>query len=178
VSHDIPAGTEPDPTRGALSRRAALASGGTAAASAALLAAGCATYAPAPESPASSAAPAGGASASSSAAPGSANPGAGTGAAATGTALGPASAVPVGGGKVFQAQKVVVTQPTAGAYKAYTAVCPHQGCLVNKVAAGTISCPCHGSEFSAADGSVTEGPAKKGLAAKKVSAVDGTLRLS
>lgn len=67
--------------------------------------------------------------------------------------------VPVGGGVVLADQKVVVTQPTAGTYKAFSAVCTHQGCVVASVSAGTIVCPCHGSTFSAADGSVQGGPA-------------------
>src|SRR5690348_18325720 len=41
------------------------------------------------------------------------------------------SDIPEGGGKIFAGQKVVVTQPTAGTYKAFSAVCPHQGCTVS-----------------------------------------------
>lgn len=77
--------------------------------------------------------------------------------------------IPVGGGKVFPALKVVVTQPTAGDYKAFVAVCPHQGCLVNRVADGQIVCPCHASTFDIATGAVTGGPATAPLAAKGVS---------
>ncbi|WP_433472052.1 Rieske (2Fe-2S) protein [Spirillospora sp. CA-142024] len=71
--------------------------------------------------------------------------------------------VPVGGGKVYGDEKVVVTQPAQGSFKAFTAVCPHQGCTVGSVAGGLIKCPCHGSEFKAADGSVQRGPAKEPL---------------
>ena len=81
----------------------------------------------------------------------------------TGEVLGKATDVPIGGGKVFEAQKLVVTQPEAGQFKGFSAVCPHQGCLVNKVADGTIDCPCHGSKFKVADGSVSAGPATSGL---------------
>ncbi len=77
--------------------------------------------------------------------------------------------VPVGGGSVVKADKVVVTQPEKGTYKAFTAVCTHQGCLVAKVEKNQIICPCHNSHFSASDGSVTSGPAKGPLSAKKVS---------
>lgn len=69
------------------------------------------------------------------------------------------SDIPVGGGKVFEDTKVVVTQPTKGDFKAFTAVCTHKGCTVGDVQNGVIECPCHGSEFSAADGSVKQGPA-------------------
>ncbi|TDD92544.1 Rieske (2Fe-2S) protein [Actinomadura darangshiensis] len=74
-----------------------------------------------------------------------------------------AADVPVGGGKVFGDQKVVVTQSSQGAFKAFTAVCTHQGCTVGSVTNGLIKCPCHGSEFKIADGSVAHGPAKEPL---------------
>lgn len=80
-----------------------------------------------------------------------------------GGALGPTSDVPVGGGTIFAVQKVVVTQPSEGDFKAFTAVCTHQGCLVGQVADGTIQCPCHGSQFSIEDGSVENGPATEPL---------------
>lgn len=79
-----------------------------------------------------------------------------------------AADVPVGGGTVLKDEKLVVTQPTAGSYRCFTAVCTHQGCLVNKVADGTIDCPCHGSKFKVADGAVAHGPATKPLAEKKI----------
>lgn len=71
--------------------------------------------------------------------------------------------IPVGGGKVYGDAKVVVTQPSQGAYKAFTAVCTHQGCTVGGVANGLIKCHCHGSEFKITDGSVQHGPAKAPL---------------
>jgi len=71
--------------------------------------------------------------------------------------------VPVGGGVVLADPKVVVTQPTAGTFKAFSAVCTHQGCVVASVSSGTITCPCHGSTFSATDGSVQGGPAPAAL---------------
>ena len=71
--------------------------------------------------------------------------------------LGTASGIPIGGGKVFDQQRVVVTQPVAGQYKAFDAVCPHGGCLVSAVSDGVIKCQCHGSLFSASDGSVEAG---------------------
>ena len=76
-----------------------------------------------------------------------------------GGSLVPTSRVPVGGGTIVDSQEVVVTQPTEGDFKAFSAVCTHQGCLVGKVEKGEILCPCHGSAFSAEDGSVVTGPA-------------------
>jgi len=67
--------------------------------------------------------------------------------------------VPVGGGVVINGEELVVTQPTAGEFKAFSAICTHQGCLVGSVADGQIVCPCHDSTFSAEDGSVSGGPA-------------------
>jgi Rieske Fe-S protein len=86
--------------------------------------------------------------------------------------------VPVGGGKVFQDQRVVVTQPAAGQFKAFTATCTHQGCLVGEVVNGTIKCPCHGSAFSAADGSVKNGPATVPLTEKTVNVSGDTLTVT
>jgi len=92
---------------------------------------------------------------------------------ASGTVLGPTSEVPVGGGMIFTSQKVVVTQPTAGTFKAFSSTCTHRGCQVNKVQNGQIQCPCHGSKYSVADGSVVGGPAPAPLPAANVS-VSGT----
>ncbi|WP_432935801.1 Rieske 2Fe-2S domain-containing protein [Kribbella sp. CA-253562] len=94
---------------------------------------------------------------------------------AGGPVLGPAADVPVGGGAVFKDAKVVVTQPTAGQYKGFSAVCTHQGCIVAKVENGEIDCNCHGSKFSATDGSVKSGPAREPLAAVTVSVQGGNI---
>ena len=87
---------------------------------------------------------------------------------AAGGGIGTTADVPVGGGTVFQKEKVVVTQPTEGDFKAFTAVCTHQGCTVGSVKGDTIQCNCHGSQYNAADGKVKKGPASKPLAAKKI----------
>jgi Rieske Fe-S protein len=89
--------------------------------------------------------------------------------------LGPVADVPVGGGKVFTDAKVVVTQPTAGQFKAFTAVCTHAGCIVATVANKTIDCPCHGSKYSVTDGSVVNGPAPRPLAPVTVSVKNGNI---
>ena len=93
-------------------------------------------------------------------------------------ALASTSEIPVGGGKVFSAEKVVVTQPTAGEFKAFSAVCTHLGCLVDKVASGTIDCPCHGSKYSVKNGSVVSGPAPKPLPAQAIKVAGGKIKLA
>jgi Rieske Fe-S protein len=121
---------------------------------------------------------------------GSSNSSAGTGAAAPaataaapdpGTASGAGNAnvlaatseIPVGGGKIFTTEKVVVTQPSSGDFKAFSAVCTHMGCIVNQISNGTIDCPCHGSQYSIKDGSVVGGPAPSPLPAEQIK-VSGT----
>jgi nitrite reductase/ring-hydroxylating ferredoxin subunit len=136
--------TGPGPTR------RAVVVGGCGLAGSALLA-GCAVYGP------------GG----PAAAPAPAVPAAG------GEPLAATADVPVGGGLVLPAQAVVVTQPVAGTFKAFSAICTHQGCTVSEVAGGTINCPCHGSKFAVADGAVAGGPAPRPLAEKAI-AVRGT----
>ncbi|WP_346012423.1 Rieske (2Fe-2S) protein [Streptomyces sp. SID3343] len=91
--------------------------------------------------------------------------------------LGAASEVPVGGGKVYDNAKVVVTQPTAGDFKAFTAVCTHQQCLVGSVKGTEIDCPCHGSRFDASTGKVLGGPAPSPLAPKTIQVTDGQIIL-
>jgi Rieske Fe-S protein len=71
--------------------------------------------------------------------------------------------VPVQGGTILAEEKVVVTQPQEGEFKAFSAVCTHQGCTVQTIKDGRINCPCHGSAFSVEDGSVLGGPATKPL---------------
>jgi len=117
------------------------------------LAAGCSTY--------------GGSQSGTSAAP-----------APAGTELGAAADVPVGGGKVFADKQVVVTQPAPGTFEAFSAICTHQGCTVDAVADGTINCPCHGSKFKIADGSVANGPASKPLEKKAITVAGGKITLA
>ncbi|MCX4760938.1 Rieske (2Fe-2S) protein [Streptomyces sp. NBC_01275] len=134
-------------------RTVLLATGGAAAA----LAAGCSNY--------------GGDSSSSSSSEDSPK-------ASAGEELAKTADIPVGGGKIFKDQKVVVTQPAKDDFKAFSAVCTHQGCTVGSVADGTINCPCHKSKFRIADGSVAGGPAPSPLPAEQITVQGGTIKLA
>jgi len=86
--------------------------------------------------------------------------------------------VPVGGGVVEQSSNVLVVQPTQGTYKAFSAICPHQGCTVGTPQDGVVTCPCHGSTFKAADGSLVTGPATQGLTPLTSHVQDGEVVVS
>ncbi len=86
--------------------------------------------------------------------------------------------IPVGGGVIVSAEKVVVVQPEAGTFKAYSAICTHEGCPVKRVRDGVIVCPCHNSSFAIADGSPKSGPAKKALAEVAISSEGDTITLA
>ncbi|WP_418956250.1 Rieske (2Fe-2S) protein [Streptomyces tritici] len=100
-----------------------------------------------------------------------------TASAPAGEALATTADIPVGGGRIFPDRKVVVTQPTAGEFKAFSAICTHQRCTVSKVANGTIDCPCHGSKFAVADGAVEAGPATRALPAARITVVGDRITL-
>ena len=135
-----------------VSRKTAIVSGGVVLAAAALSA--CTTYGKAPSPALASGPPSEGATAPRSAA----------------AALATTADVPVGSGLIVD--DVVLTQPSAGVFKAFSTVCTHAGCAVSKIAEGTIDCPCHGSKFNL-DGTVAKGPASRPLDPKPI-AVEGT----
>ena len=78
-------------------------------------------------------------------------------------ALTPTADVPVGSGVILADAKVVVTQPTAGTFKAFSSTCTHMRCQVTSISGDRIGCPCHGSSYSIVDGSVQGGPAPRPL---------------
>ena len=98
----------------------------------------------------------------------------------SGHALANAADVPVGGGTQVRdpvtghTDWVLQLQP--GAFTAYDATCPHQGCPVTFVSSSAgFSCPCHGSHFDAS-GHRLAGPAPSGLTPISVTVVGGEVR--
>lgn len=102
----------------------------------------------------------------------------GSAAGSGGTEIAKTSDIPEGGGKIFESEGVVVTQPEPGTFKAFSATCTHRGCAVKSIADGVINCPCHNSNFSIADGSVKSGPATKALPVKEVSVSGESIMLA
>ncbi|WP_329188652.1 Rieske (2Fe-2S) protein [Actinacidiphila glaucinigra] len=141
---------------------------------AALAGAGCSKYGDegAPQAAATSAPPASEPASAPATAPATTSP------PSQGEVLVKAADVPVGGGTVITDKKVVVTQPKAGEFKAFSAVCTHEGCLVNTVSDGTINCPCHGSKYRITDASVVAGPAPRPLPAEAITEKDGEILLT
>ncbi|MEU8223626.1 Rieske (2Fe-2S) protein [Kribbella sp. NPDC048915] len=94
------------------------------------------------------------------------------------TVLGKTADIPVGGGVIFAANQVVVTQPDKDTFKAFSAVCTHMGCIVATVSDGTINCDCHGSKYAVATGAVVAGPAPRPLPPEEISITGGTITLT
>ncbi|GHE48016.1 hypothetical protein GCM10018785_17080 [Streptomyces longispororuber] len=97
---------------------------------------------------------------------------------AAGAVLARTADIPVGGGKVFKDEGVVVTQPEEGTFKAFSNRCTHKGCPVTDVEGGTVNCACHGSKFDIADGGVRRSPATSPLPAARISVEGGAIRLA
>ena len=114
-------------------------------------------------------------SSSGSGGSGSGSGGSGEGAGG-GEAIAATADIAVGGGVIVD-DKYVITQPVKGEFKAFTAICTHQGCPVGEVTGGQIVCPCHGSAFSIEDGSVVNGPAESPLAEESISVTGGQVTL-
>ena len=125
----------------------------------------------------SSSAPAAGNAGTTPGGPESSAPAASAAGGAAAGALAATSQIPVGSGMIFPAKQVVVTQPSANEFKAFSAVCTHMGCIVNQISDGTIDCPCHGSQYSIKTGDVVAGPAPNPLPAKQIKVSGGSIFL-
>jgi len=73
----------------------------------------------------------------------------------------PVASVPARGGVVDPDLRVVVARDARGVY-AFSAVCPHFGCVVEVGTGASTVCPCHGSTFDD-DGTRLRGPATRSL---------------
>ncbi|WP_415936488.1 Rieske (2Fe-2S) protein [Streptomyces sp. 039-1] len=104
--------------------------------------------------------------------------GGGGGAPATPTApvvLGAESEVAKGGAELYQDQNVVVSRAVDGSLTAFSSICTHAGCAINKLDGTTLVCPCHGSEFDARTGKVLRAPATEPLNPLSVEAKNGKI---
>lgn len=98
---------------------------------------------------------------------------------ASGDELVKSAKVPVGGGIKVDSKRgeIMVVQPTAGSFAAFSVICNHGGCAVSRATATSIICGCHGSEFSTANGSVKQGPATQALMQYNIVERDGAIFL-
>jgi Rieske Fe-S protein len=88
------------------------------------------------------------------------------------------AAIPEGSGVIFPEAGVVITQPEPGVFVGFDSTCPHQGCTVRAIAAGTINCFCHGSRFRITDGSVAGGPSQHPLPRRELIVRSGWITLA
>jgi len=69
---------------------------------------------------------------------------------------------------------VIVVNTKAGNIKAFSAICPHLGCIVTwEARKGSIFCPCHDGFFNPVTGAVVSGPPPRGLPEYEVAIKDG-----
>ncbi|MCX4574247.1 Rieske (2Fe-2S) protein [Streptomyces sp. NBC_01571] len=89
--------------------------------------------------------------------------------------LGAESEIAEGGAKLYRDQNVVVSRAGNGSLRAFSTICTHAGCAINKLQGTTLVCPCHGSEFDAATGRVLREPATEPLKELPVEAKGGKI---
>lgn len=82
-------------------------------------------------------------------------------------------------GKVVSVgEKPVVVVRMKQGFRAFSAVCPHLGCLIAWNGARRLfECPCHGATFDL-DGKVTAGPPPRPLPEQTATVVDGKVFVS
>ena len=90
-------------------------------------------------------------------------------------ALATTDEVPVGGGIVLMDERIVIVQPTAGKFAAWSAICKHEGETVGSVENNVITCPFHGSQYDSATGDVVAGPAPTGLDPIRITVAGGRI---
>ena len=85
------------------------------------------------------------------------------------------SEVPVGGAKFLDSPSVVITQPTAGDFHAFSRVCTHRGCPVQDIVDGKIHCGCHDSLYDMTTGANVGGPAPAPLTTVEIVVKNGEI---
>jgi len=88
------------------------------------------------------------------------------------------SAVPVRGGKTFSVggKKILITQPKKGMFKAFVAVCTHQGGALTGAVNNEIKCNLHGARFDATTG-MAKSVAPRALGKVSVTVAGGNVRV-
>ncbi|MFJ8196193.1 Rieske (2Fe-2S) protein [Streptomyces sp. NPDC096152] len=89
--------------------------------------------------------------------------------------LGAESELPEGGAKLHRDHNVVVSREAKGTLRAFSTICTHAQCPINKLQGTTLVCPCHGSEFDATTGKVVRAPATEPLHELPVRAKGGRI---
>ncbi|WP_406434548.1 Rieske (2Fe-2S) protein [Streptomyces sp. NBC_00631] len=89
--------------------------------------------------------------------------------------LGAESEVANGGAQLYREHNVVVSRSADGALKAYSTICTHAGCPIDRLQGTTLVCPCHGSEFDALTGKVVRSPATEPLNELPVKTANGRI---
>lgn len=89
--------------------------------------------------------------------------------------VGPESEIAKGNAKLYRDHNVVVGRRQDGTLKAYSTICTHALCPINKLEGTTLVCPCHGSRFDALTGAVLHDPATVPLKELPVTVKNGKI---
>ncbi|MEV8592062.1 Rieske (2Fe-2S) protein [Streptomyces sp. NPDC052012] len=89
--------------------------------------------------------------------------------------LGAESEVARGSATLYRDHNVVVSRGEDGSLAAYSTICTHARCAINKLEGTKLICPCHGSEFDATTGKVLREPAVAPLTKLTVEVENGTI---
>ncbi|MGW7090310.1 Rieske (2Fe-2S) protein [Streptomyces sp. BA2] len=89
--------------------------------------------------------------------------------------LGKSDDVEVGASKLYTGENVVVSRISDDEYKAFSSICTHEKCPINKLEGHKLTCQCHGSQFDATNGKVLHAPAVRPLEELPVKVEDGKI---
>jgi nitrite reductase/ring-hydroxylating ferredoxin subunit len=93
---------------------------------------------------------------------------------------GKATDVPLKSAKAYslKGQYIIVTQPKAGVFKAFSGICTHQGAQISNLQGSNLVCAVHGASYDTTTGAVTGGPAPSGLKKYTVTNKAGVLYIT